>query len=369
MKRVQTVEELNDELLRLEEDQLLLRNAIKSGWSAGGTFAKNPAYERMGQLLKALAKFDYEEAAKYGGSKPPGTKALMGTPLTSDATTGSYMVPTEFHAEVVRAMGEKSTMLQLVRTVPMGSRTKNVPVKATGVTLAWITSQGSEISETNPTFTQKTLTAYPLAAWISLTESLLDDDAAGLGEYFAEEFSDDLADELDNQVLNGTGTPWEGLLVVDGVNEIAMDEGKVNFSDVEFDDIMNLIGGITTQKYRRGASFVMNPVVLDSVRKIKDANGRPLFTDMTAADPARLAGYPVHPCDAAPGTSAAGTKFIVFGNFRHFLLGKRKELELRWFTETAQAAKYEEIFFRAYSRWAGVVAIPAAFATLATAAS
>ena len=345
--------------------------ALKAGYRSD---TENSAgVTKGGNFLKALLARDFAKAKEYGGkpASPDWAKAMTGSnSLYSDATTGSYLVPIEFHDEIIRALGEKSVMLPLIREIRMGSRTKTVPVKATGAALTWITAgQGTALTESSLTFDQKTLTAYPLAAWLSFTESMLDDDAAGLGDFAKESFSDDLADELDNQILNGTGSPWTGILQDTNTNTVTMSAGSVSFSDIEHDNIVDLIGGLAYTKYRRGASFIANPTVLDTLRKIKDANGTPIYRDPDMGNPSRLVGYPIHSCDAMPSASATNTPFICFGNYKFFLLGKRKELIVELFDKTVQAVTEEEVFIRAYSRWAGVVAIPAAFSVLKTAAA
>mgnify|MGYP001139564913 CR=1 FL=1 len=40
----------------------------------------------------------------WAGERDLATKADLGTPLYSDTATGSYLVPTEFHREVIRAL-------------------------------------------------------------------------------------------------------------------------------------------------------------------------------------------------------------------------------------------------------------------------
>ncbi len=45
-------------------------------------------------------------------------------------------------------------------------------------------------------------------------------------------------------------------------------------------------------EYRAGASFVMNSKTAGAVRKLKDADGRFLWSDgLAAGEPARLLGY------------------------------------------------------------------------------
>lgn len=295
-------------------------------------------------------------------------KAGLGTEMVSDSTTGSYVVPVEMFREVIRQAGQSSVLLPLLRTFPMGSRTMTIPVKSTAAALTWVTSQGTTLTETSPTFDQKTLTAYTLAAWIAFNESFFEDEDASVFNYFVEEFGYDLADEIDNQVLNGTGTPMTGIFQDASVNEVVMGSGNSSFSDLDYNDLLDLINAVTYKKYQRGGTFICHPSVMHIIRKLNDANGRPILVEGTMSDPTQIAGYPIRTSDAAPSTSGSSTSFICFGNFRHFAWGSRVGMEVKYFGNTSYAVNEEEVFIRARGRFAGVNLIPDAFAKLTTAA-
>ena len=371
----ETLEDLKRENEMTAGQLQALKTAWKTGYSSGG---QKTGWADGDRFLKALVtgKTDVMQelgSAPFRGDSvekiSKGQKVDLGTPLYSYTTTGSYTVPTEFHNEVIRAMGEHSVLLSMVRHLPMNSYTLQVPTKATAPTLTWVTDQTTALTESNPTFDRKTLTAYSLAAWVALHESFIEDQAVGVFDYFRSEFAADLADEMDNQILNGSGTPWEGILYSGDVNEVVMGTGNTGFTDVDYDDLMDLIDAVTYKKYQKGGSFVCHPSVMTTLRRLTDANGNPYIVDATAADPPRIAGYPIHTADAAPSTSAASTSFIAFGNFKFFLLGDRVPLSVKVFDQTDYAVQYEEIFIRARARFGGVIGIPGAFAKLTTSAT
>lgn len=344
-----------------------LEDALKSGGSwRGGTGENRAALEQAGRLFKAMATKDTATL----GQLQLQTKADLGTPLYSDTGVGAYLVPVEFHREVIRIMTETSIMYPLVQRIPMLSRTKSLVTQTTGATLVWIAAQSTDLTETLPQFGSKTLTAYALAAWLGIHEDSLSDSAPDMGRFFATIFGEDFANEIDNQILNGSGTPWSGLLVDSSVTAVTtMAAGKTAFTDIDADDIMSMIESLPYAKYRRGAIFVFAPTVIDALRKQKDANGRFLIQEMGAGNPVSLFGYRVYSCDSAPTVSAAATAFGYFGNPKYFILGERKALEVEMFDKTGYRVSSGEIFFRAYARYAGSVALPEAVARIKTAAS
>ena len=80
------------------------------------------------------------------------------------------------------------------------------------------------------------------------------------------------------------------------------------------DAIIDLVYALGAE-YRSGSSFVMNSKTAGAVRKLKDADGRFLWSDgLAAGEPARLLGYPVLIAEDMPDI-ATGATAIAFGNF------------------------------------------------------
>ena len=80
------------------------------------------------------------------------------------------------------------------------------------------------------------------------------------------------------------------------------------------DAIVDLVYSLDAE-YRAGATFVMNSKVAGAVRKMKDLDGRFLWSDgLAAGEPARLMGYPVLIAEDMPDI-AADAAVIAFGNF------------------------------------------------------
>jgi HK97 family phage major capsid protein len=94
------------------------------------------------------------------------------------------------------------------------------------------------------------------------------------------------------------------------------------------DCIVNLIYALGAD-YRTNATFVMNSKTAGAVRKMKDADGRFMWSDgLAAAEPARLMGYPVLICEDMPDI-AANAHAIAFGDFRSgYTIAERPDLRV-----------------------------------------
>ncbi len=88
------------------------------------------------------------------------------------------------------------------------------------------------------------------------------------------------------------------------------------------DALIDLVYALGAQ-YRANATFVMNSKTAGAVRKLKDADGRFLWSDgLAAGQPARLLGYPVLIAEDMPDIAADATA-IAFGDFARRLHGRR----------------------------------------------
>jgi HK97 family phage major capsid protein len=94
------------------------------------------------------------------------------------------------------------------------------------------------------------------------------------------------------------------------------------------DCIVNLVYALGAD-YRANGTFVMNSKTAGAVRKMKDADGRFLWSDgLAAAAPALLMGYQVLICEDMPDI-AANAYAIAFGDFRAgYTIAERPDLRI-----------------------------------------
>ena len=94
------------------------------------------------------------------------------------------------------------------------------------------------------------------------------------------------------------------------------------------DAIIDLVYALGAQ-YRANGTFVMNSKTAGAVRKLKDADGRFLWSDgLAAGEPARLMGYPVLIAEDMPDI-ASGSNSIAFGDFAAgYTVAERPDLRI-----------------------------------------
>ncbi|MEC7668852.1 MAG: phage major capsid protein, partial [Pseudomonadota bacterium] len=94
------------------------------------------------------------------------------------------------------------------------------------------------------------------------------------------------------------------------------------------DAIIDLVYALGAQ-YRAKGTFVMNSKTAGALRKLKDADGRHLWSDgLAAGEPARLLGYPVLIAEDMPDIGSATTP-IAFGDFSAgYTIAERPDLRV-----------------------------------------
>jgi HK97 family phage major capsid protein len=114
----------------------------------------------------------------------------------------------------------------------------------------------------------------------------------------------------------GVGQPM-GIVTAATVGKVGV-TGQT--ATVTFDDIVDLVHAVNPAYRKLKPSFMMHDLSVSKVRKIKDADGRPIFLpglDLSGPAPDTILGYPVHVNDDVP-VMAANAKSILFGPMKKY---------------------------------------------------
>ena len=183
--------------------------------------------------------------------------------------------------------------------------------------------------------------------------------------------------EFEDTNIFVTSTKFTALLA-DSINTITMATGNTSFSDVSYDDLINLQSAVKL-KYKNGKpAWIMSQDVLAHIKKLKDSEGQPIFypnrdrseAQITNAPKGRLLGDDLYLTDVMPEDADDGvsTAFILYGDMKYRAFGDRKTLA---FQLGYQQGNWEKDIqsMKATERIAGKVMTTEAFAKLVTAAS
>ncbi|HHY92981.1 MAG TPA: phage major capsid protein [Firmicutes bacterium] len=240
-------------------------------------------------------------------------------------TSGGYMAPESFLAEVIRKLEEASAMRRLARTITIGAASVKIPRLTSSVSAAW-TAEAAAIAPGDPAFDQVEFTPHKLAAITLVSNELLADSAVAVETFLAGLFAEKIAAVEDVAFLNGTGSGQpKGLLTYAEIEAVT----AASATAITADEVIDLYDALPPA-YRGNAAWLMHPATMNVLRKLKDTQGQYLLVSgLVAGAPATILGRPVVLTSNMP-TIAAGAKTILFGDLaRAYYIVDRQGLEVQ----------------------------------------
>jgi HK97 family phage major capsid protein len=243
----------------------------------------------------------------------------------SDAAQGAYLVPQGFQYELEQALKQYGGMFSVARILPT----------PTGNALLWPTSndtavlgeqiaENTAVSQANPS-----LSSIQLLAWkwstkmVNVSNELLQDSAFDVDAYLRELFVARLGRILNQRFTLGVGTTEPmGITVAATAGPTATTSGVVSY-----DDLVELEHSVDPA-YRQGAKFMLNDSTLKAIKKLKDAQGHPLWNPGFASkSPDTILGYEYVVNQDMP-VIGTGNRQLLFGALNKYLIRQVKELSI-----------------------------------------
>lgn len=231
----------------------------------------------------------------------------------SDDTAGGFLAPDQFQAELLRNLVQFSPVRSAARVATTSAGAVLLPKRTGGMTAQWVGETGSR-PETNVTFGQNRYPVAELAAYIDVSNAMLEDSAFDVAAELAFEFAEEFGKAEGTAFVNGAG-PLQpaGFMQDAGVNFTVSGHA----SQVTADGLIQLFHDLPSA-YRANGVWMMNSTTLGIVRKLKDGTSGQylLLTQGIANAPATtLLGRPVVEAPDMPDIGA-GNFPIAFGDFR-----------------------------------------------------
>jgi HK97 family phage major capsid protein len=203
----------------------------------------------------------------------------------------------------------------------------------------WADEVASTAETDTPQIERISIALHELSALPKASQRLLDDSAFDIEGWLAARIADKFARAEADSFVNGDGSGKPtGMLSHPTVDNDSWTWGNLGYvatgTDGDFDpanasdSIVDLVYSLGAQ-YRANATFVMNSKTAGAVRKMKDADGRFLWSDgLAAGEPARLMGYPVLIAEDMPDI-ATDAMAIAFGDFGSgYTIAERPDLRV-----------------------------------------
>lgn len=257
----------------------------------------------------------------------------LSTAVNSD---GGYLVDPQTVEQIQSVLRSTASLRAVASVVNVEATTYDVLIDHTEVGSGWATEAGA-VSETDtPLIDRISIPLHELSALPKASQRLLDDSAFDVEGWLAGRIADKFARAEAAAFVSGDGIDKPtGFLTHSKVDDASWAWGDLGYVATGFDAaigngdaIIDLVYALGAE-YRANAAFVMNSKTAGLLRKLKDNDGRFLWSDgLSAGEPARLLGYPVVIAEDMPDVSA-GSYAVAFGDFAAgYTIAERPDLRI-----------------------------------------
>ncbi|MEY8802827.1 phage major capsid protein [Leisingera sp. XS_AS12] len=257
----------------------------------------------------------------------------MSTAVGSD---GGYLVDPQT-AETVKTVLQSSASIRAVASVVHVEATSyDVLIDHSELGAGWATETDPTAETGTGTIDRITIPLHELSALPKASQRLLDDSAFDIEGWLAGRIAGKFARSEAAAFINGDGIDKpKGFLFHPKVDDTSWSWGSIGYvasgvdGDVGSGDaVIDLVYALAAE-YRANATFIMNSKTAGMLRKLKDADGRFLWSDgLAAGEPARLMGYSVLVAEDMPDP-ASNSYSIAFGDFgAGYTIAERPDLRV-----------------------------------------
>ncbi len=287
----------------------------------------------QGMFVPTSLRIDHQAADRIalamGRSSPIATSGSGGALVGQEFLIGS----------LIDALRAASRVIGLGATV-IGGMKGNVaiPRMNTTSTLEWIAPEGSDIPESEGTFSQVNMVPKTAASYAMITRGLLA--AASMDVEFAlrRDFARTFAAGIDLAAIAGTGANGQptGLLNSAGIQSVAI---GANGGPLTYDAMVALETSLANANAdQHDPAYLTNSKQVAAMRNLVDGNGRPLWNyypdpdQQPAKAPGHFNGYRTARSNNAPGNLTKGTgtnlSAVIFANWSDLIIADWGVLEI-----------------------------------------
>lgn len=243
----------------------------------------------------------------------------MSSAVNSD---GGYLVDPQTAETIKSVLNATASIRAIANVVNVEATSYDVLIDSSEMGAGWADETTATAETGTPTIERISIPLHELSALPKASQRLLDDSAFDVEAWLAGRIADKFARAEAAAFINGDGMDKPtGIMTHSTVDNVSWSWGNIGYVatgvDGDFnggDGIIDVVYALGAQ-YRANASFVMSSKTAGAVRKLKDSDGRFLWSDgLAAGEPARLLGYPVLIAEDMPDI-ASGADAIAFGDF------------------------------------------------------
>lgn len=282
-------------------------------------------------------------------------------------TTGGYLAPPEFVAEMIKGVIEYSPLRQVAYVRKTSAGSVRAPKRTATASASWIAEQGTRSETTNPAFGVEEIPVHELYALSDVSFADLEDAVFDLEEFLNGEYSEQFGVAEGTAFISGNavGKP-EGILTNSNVSTVTSTSNDV----LHQDDFAKLFYQLK-EPYHTNAVWLLNRLTVRDTRLLKaSGTGDYVWTPgfgndegtLVNGSPGLILGHPYLMATDMP-TVADAAKAIAIGDWKKaYWIVDRIDMAVQRdpFTQAASG----NVRFHARKRVGGQVVVPEAIKIL-----
>jgi len=249
----------------------------------------------------------------HDGAKAWCDQHIRAAQSTTDNLKGGNLVPEEFERSIIRLVEEYGVFRRNARVIPMASDTYIVPRRLTGITV-YFPGENTEITASDPTHDQVTLTARKMAALVKYSSEIDQDAVVSIADMLATEIAYGFAVKEDACGFLGTGTSTYGGIsglitqcAAATATVVTAATANTAFSTLDLTDFESMVGKLPRFPGIRPKWYISQAGWAASMMRLQDAAGGNTSANLGAGPGLSFLGYPVEIVQSMNSTLTAQT--------------------------------------------------------------
>lgn len=211
-----------------------------------------------------------------------------------------------------------------------------IPRQATGAATYWVT-EGADITQSEGTFDQVTLTPKTLGTLSMMTRQMLQQGTPDIEALARADMATAIALGIDLAAISGSGSAGQprGIVNTSGIGAVV---GGTNGAAITIDHLIDLETSVATNNADVGSlAYATNAKVVGALKKLKATGGEYLWTNSPtggrSGTPGEINGYGVARTNQITSTGTKGSasgvcSTVLFGNWSDLMIGEWGVLEV-----------------------------------------
>ena len=226
----------------------------------------------------------------------------------------------DLYIDLLRDM--KATIGRLGATVLNGLSGNVSSAKMAGGSSTSFVAENSAVSENNPSFAQKTMTAKSLGGFIDVSRHLLAQSSPSVDQILRADMISAIANKIDDVAFEGGASNEPTGILGGSPNVIAI---GTNGGAVTYASTIDCITQVAKDKgLRSHLGYVTTPEVIGSMRttpKVSSTDSVMIMNDANTLNGYNIFGTNQMPSNLTKGSTSGSCHALIFGNFADVMIG------------------------------------------------